>query len=436
MATVTQTLQAKTETTITMNWKADATINRIRYSTDNGSSWSSAITVSAKSGSYTITGLTYDTSYSIKTEARVASNSSIITTSSKTVRTYDYPYPSTPPNFVIGQSTPVRVEISNPLNREYELYFHYGSTDIYLGDFSGTSVPITDYISDATLLSTLTSSSGTYNITVRYDRHAAVSGAATYSVGGQIPTVSNITYQDTNSSVTAITGNNQNIVQGKSTVSIRCNVAAVETTVSSCSVAVNGQTYSLTVSNGVAQGSFTAPDSGSDVVATITATDTRGVQGYGSVTLHMLEYSLPTAIITLQRESNYYTATNIKVDGNCAYIGSNTVSIRYRYKKTTDQSWSAWNTAQDNVTTQFNADNKYEWNVQVEITDSFNGTTTYNLTLPIGMPIIYFDDYLRAVGINCFPDQPEQFAISYIDMSFTNLEYDSLANKLGITVTP
>ena len=52
------------------------------------------------------------------------------------------------------------------------------------------------------------------------------------------------------------------------------------------------------------------------------------------------------------------------------------------------------------------------------------------------MPIIYFDDYLRAVGINCFPDQPEQFAISYIDMSFTNLEYDSLANKLGITVTP
>ena len=86
--------------------------------------------------------------------------------------------------------------------------------------------------------------------------------------------------------------------------------------------------------------------------------------------------------------------------------------------------------------TQFNADNRYEWNVQVEISDSFNGSTTYNLTLPIGMPIIYFDDYLRAVGINCFPDQPEQFAISYIDMSFTNLEYDSLANKLGITVTP
>lgn len=435
MASVTQTLQAKTEATITINWKSDATINRIRYSTNNGSSWSAAITVSAKSGSYTITGLSANTSYKIKTEARVSSNSSIITTSATTVKTYKYPSPHTPPSFEIGQTA--RVDIDNPLNRVYELYFHYGSTDIYLGDFSGTSVRFTDYISEATLLSTLLDVPGQlYNIVVKYDGHTSMSGDVLYSVGDQIPTVTNITYQDTNSSVTAITGNNQNIVQGKSTVSIRCNVAAVETAVEFCSVTVNGQRYSLTVSNGVAQGSFPAPDSGSDVVAKITATDYRGMEGYGSVTLHMLEYSLPTAIITLQRESNYYTETNITVDGTCAYIGSNTVSIRYRYKKTTDQSWSAWATAQDNVQTQFNADNRYEWNVQVEVSDSFGGSTTYNAELPIGMPIIYFDDYLRAVGINCFPDQPEQFAISYIDMSFTNLEYDSLANKLGITVTP
>lgn len=435
MASVTQTLQAKTETTITMNWKADATINRIRYSTNNGSSWSSAITVSAKSGSYTISGLDANTSYKIKTEARVASGGSIITTSATTVKTYPYPSPHTPPVFEIGQTA--RVDIDNPLNRVYSLYFHYGSTDIYLGDFSGISVPFTDYISEATLLSTLNDVPGQlYNILVVYDRHAYMSGAVLYSVGGQIPTISNITYQDTNSAVVAITGNNQNLVQNKSTVSIRCNVSAVETTVDSCSVLVNGQRYALTISNGVATGSFTAPDSGSDVVAELTATDHRGMDGYASITLHMLEYSLPNAIITLQRESNYYTETNITVDGTCAYIGSNTVSIRYRYKKTTDSTWSSWATAQDNVQTQFNADNRYEWNVQVEVSDSFSGSTTYNLTLPIGMPIIYFDDYLRAVGINCFPDAQEQFAISYIDMSFTNLEYDSLANKLGITVTP
>lgn len=433
MATVTQSLKSKTETTIVMNWKSDATINRIRYSTNNGSSWSSAITVSAKSGSYTISGLDADTSYKIKTEARVASGGTIITTSATTVKTYAYPHPLTAPDFVVGQTA--RVSIDNPLGREYSLYFHYGSTNIYLGDFSGTSVPFTDYISEATLLSTLTSSSGRYSIEVVYDRHAFISGQATYSVGGQIPTITNITYQDTNSSVVAITGNNQNLVQNKSTVSIRCNVSAVETTVDSCSVLVNGQTYALTISNGVATGSFTAPDSGSDVVAELTATDTRGVEGYASITLHMLEYSLPNAIITLQRESNYYSETNITVDGNCASIGSNTVSIRYRYKKTTASSWSSWNTAQDNVSTQFVADNKYEWNVQVEVTDSFGGTVTYNLTLPIGMPIIYFDDYLRAVGINCFPDRQEQFAISYIDMSFTNQEYDALATKLGLQVT-
>ena len=435
MASVTQTLQAKTETTITINWKSDATINRIRYSTNNGSSWSSAITVSAKSGSYTISGLSANTSYKIKTEARVKSDSTIITTSATTVKTYPYPSPNTPPVFEIGQTA--RVGIDNPLNRVYSLYFHYGSTDIYLGDFSGISVTFTDYISEATLLSTLNDVPGQlYNIVVVYDGHTHMSGAVLYSVGGQIPTISNITYQDTNSSVVAITGNNQNLVQNKSTVSIRCNVSAVETTVDSCSVLVNGQRYALTISNGVATGSFTAPDSGSDVEAQLTVTDHRGMDGYASITLHMLEYTLPTAIVTLQRESNYYTETNITVDGTCAYIGSNKVSIRYRYKKTTDQSWSDWATLQNYAQGQFNADNRYEWNVQVEVSDSFGGTTTYNLTLPIGMPIIYFDDYLRAVGINCFPDAQEQFAISNIDMSFTNLEYDSLANKLGITVTP
>lgn len=439
MATVTQTLQAKTETTITINWKSDVTINRIRYSTNNGSSWSSAITVSAKSGSYTISGLSANTSYKIKTEARVKSDSTIITTSATTVKTYQWPNPSAPPNFTIGRTEEVRFGISNPLGRTYALYMHLANgNDVLLGNFMGTNVPMHPYITDQTLLASLPSDyDGAYTIKTVYDGHTMTSASANYGVGASAdPTVTNITYQDTNSSVVAITGNNQNLVQNKSTVSISCNVAAVQTTVASCSVYVNGATYAMTVSNGVATGSFTAPDSGSDVEAEITVTDARGMEGGATITLHMLEYSLPTAIVTLQRESNYYTETNITVDGTCAYIGSNTVSIRYRYKKTTDQSWSAWATLQNYAQGQFNADNRYEWNVQVEVSDSFGGTTTYNLTLPIGMPIIYFDDYLRAVGINCFPDQPEQFAISNIDMSFTNLEYDSLANKLGITVTP
>ena len=39
------------------------------------------------------------------------------------------------------------------------------------------------------------------------------------------------------------------------------------------------------------------------------------------------------------------------------------------------------------------------------------GSTTYNLTIDRGIPIIYFDRILRSMGINCFPADAQSLEI-------------------------
>ena len=117
----------------------------------------------------------------------------------------------------------------------------------------------------------------------------------------------------------------------------------------------------------------------------------------------MLSWSLPSAIISLQRLNNYYTETNLTVDANYSSLDNkNTITIQYQIKKVSDTSYGTLTTIQDNVQTQFTADNTYEWNVKVILTDKL-GTTNYILTLGKGIPIVYFDNILNSTGFNCFP---------------------------------
>jgi hypothetical protein len=146
----------------------------------------------------------------------------------------------------------------------------------------------------------------------------------------------------------------------------------------------------------------------------------------------VLDWTLPTAIITAQRQSNYYSETDINVNADYASVDSkNAVTIKCRYKKTTDTTYGSYVDLQDEVTSTITLDNLYEWNVQVLVSDLF-GSTTYNLTVPLGMPIIFFDRLKNSVGINCFPQDQKSLEINgnnatksimtaYLDNAITNL---------------
>lgn len=419
-ATSNQSLSAKTETSITMNWSSDSTVDYIWYSSNNGSSWTGINVTDGKSGSYTISGLTANTTYQIKT--RVRRKDSQLTTDSSTlsVATYNYPYASSMPNFTIGDK--LTLGLYNPLGRSITVNI-LGADNSQISNDTTTGTSITGYNGDTVVnrlyASIPNSKSGTYKVKVTYGSQVSTKTGGTYTVNPAdcSPSIASVSYRDANATTTSITGNNQNIIQKQSIVAYTASglTAQKGATVSSCSVAVNGNSYNLTLNSAKtdATGGNATIDSSSDVTATFTITDSRGLTSTKTVSINMLELSLPTAIITLQRHNNFYSATDINVDANYSYIdGNNTISIQYRYKKTTDSSYGEYASLSDNITSTFTADNEYAWDVQVVLTDRLGGTTTYNLTLTRGMPTLFIDRLLRSIGINCFPADEESVEIN------------------------
>ena len=223
----------------------------------------------------------------------------------------------------------------------------------------------------------------------------------------------NASYQDTNSTTTAITQNNQLIIRNNSTLEIDVTNATAykSATLSSIKAELNGTIYNGTLNNGSATFNIGTINVSENITAVVTLTDSRGFSTNQNVNIQVLDWVLPTAIINLQRENNFYSETNINVNAEYSSLDNkNTISIKVRYKKVSDATYSNWTTFQDDVTQQFTLDNNYEWNVQVVLEDRL-GTTTYNLVLSRGIPIAFFDRLKRSLGINCFPEDTESLEV-------------------------
>lgn len=227
----------------------------------------------------------------------------------------------------------------------------------------------------------------------------------TYTIVNGNPTFS-ASYEDTNATTLAITSDDQQIIRNQSTLQIDVsNATAIkEATLSSVKTEINGTEYNATLSGGTATFNIGTLNLSSNTNAVVTLTDSRGFTTSQTLELEILNWELPTAIITLQRENNYYSNTSINVDANYSSLDShNTITLKTRYKKVTDSSYGSYVTLQDNVISTLNLDNNYQWDVQVLVQDLL-GQTTYNLTLDRGIPIVYFDRLKRSVGVNCFPE--------------------------------
>lgn len=228
--------------------------------------------------------------------------------------------------------------------------------------------------------------------------------AKTFTVTAGAPTFS-VAYSDTNSSTVAVTESNQVIVQNLSTLQISVtNATAYKyATLVNATCKVLGTNYSQAISNGSATLNIGTVDTTQNLSLAVTVTDSRGYTTTQNLSVAVAAWSLPTAIITAQRENNYYSNTTVNVDADYASVNNkNTITIQVRYKKATDSTWSSYISFQDNVSQVISFDNDYAWDIQALLTDKF-GSTTYNLSVARGMPITYFDRLRNSVGFNCFP---------------------------------
>ena len=437
-ATISQSVSSKTETSITMDWTTDSTVDKLWYSTNNGTNWTSVTIADGTSGTYTIKNLSEHTSYDIKTRVR-RKDSQLNTDSSKlTVTTYYYPYAKTMPDYTIGEK--LKITLYNPLGRTVTVYWRGAdNSEISGGDVSGTSISGWNSTTFKNFMyaSIPNSASGTYKIKVVYGNVSTkVNTGGTYSANSSEckPTIGTVSYLDTNSTSTTITGDNQKIIQNKSTVRYTANslTAKNSATVSSCKVAVNGNTYTLSISGSTATGGNATINSGSNVTATFTVTDSRGFTGTKTMNVTMLSWANPTGIITVQRQDNFYTPTTLKCDAQYSSLNNgNTITITYSASRADGGGSAITGSLSDNVASTVNLDNTYAWNITFTLKDRLNATTTYNVFLSRGMPIIYFDRIKSSVGINCFPKNNLAFDINEIEYALSDSEYLEIARILA-----
>ena len=417
-ATITQALSSKTETSIVINWTADAVCDKLWYSKDNGVSWTAVTISDSQSGTFTLTGLTAYTPYQIKTKVRRKDSQLTSESSALVIATYSYPFADSMPSFTIGSA--VTIGIYNPLGRSCTVKMtDSNGTSFASLTTSGTSVKgfNTASAKNAMYASIPNALYGTYKIEVTYSGNTTTKNGGRYNIKESecLPVIGALTYQDRNSTVTALTGNDQDIVQNWSKVRYTATGLSGQksATLVSCSVQCNGQTVPMTLSGTSAQtpnGSEQIIDSGSDVTATFTLVDSRGLSSTATVSVHMLAYSNPSAIITIERHNNFYSETDFLVDAQFPSInGNNAITISYSCIKDGDLSPSVTGTLSDNVTSTVTLDNNYGWKITITLTDSLGGTTTYNTKVSRGMPILFIDRLRNSVGVNCFPASDDVF---------------------------
>lgn len=242
----------------------------------------------------------------------------------------------------------------------------------------------------------------------------------TLSIVNATPTAGSLSYADTNSTVTAITQNNQHIVRNNSTLRVTYGSASGNkgASIVNYKITFNGSTQTKTSSGYIDYGTVNIS---SNTTVTVVATDSRGNTVSTSKTITVYDWVLPTAVITLGRVNNYEDTTNLKVVVTISSVNSKNAiqSIKYRYKKTSDSTYASYTSINNNQAYTITKDKAYAWNFQFEIKDKF-GTTTYNLILGKGAPILFIDVKKLAVGVNCFPSSNNSLALNGQDV----LEYE------------
>lgn len=412
---------------VTVKATASTACDRWDYSINGGNSWTNFSTSSGTSASKAITGLTPNTAYNIKVRARKSSNQVYGTSSAVSVKTLGGSVISSVSTFTADATTAKITFSATVYNTSYThtLVIKNGSTTILtissLKLVSGSNtITLTAAqrsmalaamasIKSFTGTFTLTTFSGGTQIGTASSKTATVQTTAANSA----PTFSGFTYQDNNSTSTAVTGNNQILIQGISTLKVTASAATAKNgaTISSYSV-VAGDATKASTSTEISVGKV---NSTGTVPIIVTAIDSRGYTSSATVNVTVIAYEnidIKTAVMRRINEVEAYS--EVTISGNIKPViisGANKNSLNYlyyRYKKTSDSTYSDYynltsSTEYDDSGFIFessewlNLDPDYSYYVQFLVTDKLSSDTV-TLTVPQGTPLLSFRR--KKVGVN------------------------------------
>lgn len=206
------------------------------------------------------------------------------------------------------------------------------------------------------------------------------------------PTISG-TVEDTNTSAITATGDKNKLIRYISNAKVVITATAKNSATISSVKVVNGSQTKTTATS-----TINAIDSGTFNLSCI---DSRGLSASATVIKTLVEYIKPVITgVILNRPSTTSNTINASVQGLCFNgnfgIGNNTYELKWRYKKSTETTWSSYT-----VVTATRTGNNFTFSGELgknfSYTEAFNFefvlsdyfmSNTYSATVTRGLPII------------------------------------------------
>lgn len=410
---------------VTLSATASTTCDRWDYSTDNGSTWTNFSTTSGTSASKTLTGLTPNTTYYIKVRARKSYNQVYGSSSAATVKTLGGSVVSSVNTFTADNATAQIVMSVTVYNTSYThtLAIKNGTTTVLtvtgLTLANGSNTITLTAAQRSTVLSAmasiktftgafvLTTYSGSTQIGTTSSKTATVQTTAVNSA----PIFTSFTYADINTTSTAVTENNQILIQGISRLKVTATAATAKNGASISSYSVlAGSTPATSTSTEITVGTISQTGT---VPVIVSAIDSRGYQTSVTVNITVIAYAgIDISNYTMRRVNEVEATTQVSISGDITPVtisGTNKNAfqyLKYTYKKTSDSSYEPYGTiaaTYDDDSFSFassewiSLDANYSYSVKFIVADKLT-TDTVTIILPQGTPLLSFRK--KKVGIN------------------------------------
>ena len=417
----------------TISASSSATSDIWQYSLNGGSTWTQFSATAGTSATVTLSSLSPNTTYSVRVRARKRTNQVYGTSGTVSAKTLGGAVLLSCGSFSADAATvslSLRVTVYNAAYTNY-ITIKNGSTTylslagrIWSAGTANRTITLTS--SERTTLLNAMASVKAFTATIELvtkSGSAQIGSASTCtctvstSASNSGPTLSGFTFADSYSTTTAITDNDQVLIQDYSRLTVTPGTAAARNGASivSYSAVCSGVTKSNTTGETLSLG--TIGTSGTRDI-TLTVTDSRGYTASVTQSVTVVPYSKPrVSSVSLRRTNDIETEMQLVFNGSISPItvdGTQKNSLlyaRYRYKLTSASSYNSYTSILGSVTATSssfsfsnlelcNLDSESSYDFHLQIRDQLNSLTSLDLYFVVsqGTPLVALRK--KMVGIN------------------------------------
>ena len=412
---------------------SSATADIWQYSLNGGSTWTQFSSTAGTNASVTLSTLSPNTTYSVRVRARKRANQVYGTSSTISAKTLGGAVLLSCGSFsadAASISLSLRATVYNAAYTNY-ITIKNGSTTylslagrIWSAGTANRTITLTS--SERTTLLNAMASVKSFTATIELvtrSGNTQIGSASTCtctirtSQANSGPSISGFTFADSYSITTAITDNDQVLIQDYSRLTVTPGTAAARNGASivSYSAVCSGVTKSNTTGAALSLG--TIGTSGTRDI-TLTVTDSRGYTASVTQSVTVVPYSKPrVSSVSLRRTNDIETEMQLVFNGSISPItvdGTQKNSLlyaRYRYKLTSASSYNAYTSILGSVSATgssfsfsnlelCNLDSESSYDFHLQIRDQLNSLTSLDLYFVVsqGTPLVALRK--KMVGIN------------------------------------